>query len=175
VQNPHWRVKASSYLFVASATLLTANVAHASADLVLIPDWFELGGLVLAFAVIIIPLNALIFRPLLDVFDAREEKIQGTSQKAEEITERANALLTRYEDSIKTSREEINAERKGSVRAARLEEETLTNSERSAAEEALNAAREELTSAIAAIRVELRESTRALGRDAATRIMGREL
>ncbi len=175
MQNPHWRVKASSHLFVASATLLTANAAHASPELVLVPDLFELGGLVLAFAVLVIPLNALIFRPLLEVFDAREEKIQGTSQKASEVAERANELLSRYETSIQTSREEINAERKGAVRAARLEEETLTNTERGTAEEALNAAREELTSSVDSIRVELRESARALGRDAATRIMGREL
>ncbi|MBW2712342.1 MAG: ATP synthase F0 subunit B [Deltaproteobacteria bacterium] len=175
MRNRHWLNKASSYLFVASAILLAANSAHASAELVLVPNPIELGALVLAFAVIILPLNALIFRPLLDVFEAREEKIAGANQKAAETAERAQELLARYEESIRDSREEISNERKKAVRAARLEEEALTNSERASADVALAAARDELASSIESIRVELRDSARNLGRAAATRIMGREL
>jgi F-type H+-transporting ATPase subunit b len=175
VRNPHWLLKASTHLFVASATLIIADVAHASGELVLVPDLGELIGLVIAFTVLIFPLNALIFRPLLDVFEAREEKIQGATEAANQIAQRAEELLARYQESVRSSREEISAEKKALVQSARREEETLTSAERSTAETALTAAREELATATESIRGELRDSARALGRDAATRIMGREL
>jgi len=139
------------------------------------PDVGVLVGMIIGFAVVILPLNILMFRPLLEVFDAREEQIDGAIQKTAELSEQAEALLTRYEDSIRESREEIAEERKALVRSARGEEEAVTSQERQNAEALLAAARTELEAAFESVRVEVRASARSLGRDAASRILGREL
>ncbi len=132
-------------------------------------------ALIIGFFILILPLNFLIFRPLLDVFDAREEKIEGSTEKASETAKQAEQLLGRYEESIQASRDQITQERKELLRSARVEEEQLTSAERGVAEDALTAARAELSSSVESIRAELQQSVRALGRDAATRILGREL
>ena len=57
--------------------MLAALPAQASEQLVLLPDPTVLLVLLVAFVAVIFPLNRLIFQPLLQVMDAREERIDG--------------------------------------------------------------------------------------------------
>ncbi len=171
----HWLRSASTPIQVISFGLLASSPAQASATLELNPDPGILIALIIGFFFLMLPMNFLIFRPLLDVFDARAAKIEGATQKASSVSDQAEQLLGRYGKSIQKARDQIAQERKELVRSARAEESQLTSAERLAAEEALTEARAELNASLESIRTELRQSVRALGQDAAVRILGREI
>ena len=86
------------------AVLLGAAPAHAAEGLVLVPEGTLLVVLIAAFAALVFPVNALVFKPLFRVLDEREARIGGARARAAEIEVEANALLERYRDAIRDSR-----------------------------------------------------------------------
>ncbi len=171
----HWLRSVSTPVKVISFGLLASSPAQASATLELNPDPGILIALIIGFFFLMLPMHFLIFRPLLDVFDARADRIEGATQKASSVSDQAEQLLGRYGESIQESRDLITQERKELVRSARIEEDQLTSAERLAAEETLTEARAALNASLDSIRAELRQNVRALGQDAAVRILGREI
>jgi len=131
--------------------------------------------LVVAFGALIVPLDRLLFRPLLAVFDEREAKIEGARQKAGVLSKEAEASLARYETSLKASREEIAQEYKTLLHEAREREEQMVRAERQRTEEELGTARVALAASVGQVRAELRQSVQSLGREAAEKILGRSL
>jgi len=131
--------------------------------------------LVVAFGVLIVPLDRWLFRPLLAVFDEREAKIDGARQKAAVLAKESETALARYETAIKESREEIAQECKDVLREAREREEQMVRAERQRAEQELGTARDVLEASVAQVRAELRQSVQSLGREAAEKILGRSL
>jgi hypothetical protein len=75
---------------LAVAALCAASPAlAASGALNLVPEWDLLLLLIALFVALIYPLNLLIFKPILRVFDDRQEKITGTAARAERLREEA--------------------------------------------------------------------------------------
>lgn len=168
--------KATLVLSAFVAVVLFASPAFASgAKLELIPELPVMVTLVVAFGVLIVPLDRLLFRPLLAVFDEREAKVDGARQKAAVLSKEAETSLIRYETSLKTSREEIAQECKALLRDAREREEKMVRAERQRAEQELGTARAALEASVGQVRAELRQSVQALGREAAEKILGRSL
>jgi F-type H+-transporting ATPase subunit b len=167
------RVALAASLAVA---VLAPGVALAAEDnLVLIPSLPMLSALLLLFVAMIFPVNALLFRPLLAVLDARSEKIDGTRQRAEKIGADAEEILARYEASVREVREEAERERKQSLSEARSTSLAESASARTAAEREIDRAREQIARDVADARQQLRAQAELLAREAAARVLGREV
>jgi F-type H+-transporting ATPase subunit b len=157
------------------ASLLVALPASASETLELTPDLVVTGVLFVAFLVLILPLNHLIFRPLLRVMDEREERIAGARRRAERVQVQAQESLQRYEDAIREAYQEASAERRQKLDVARAELQSVTQQARQDAEQELVRARQELQGSLSQARDSLRASASELADLAAERILGRSL
>lgn len=157
------------------ALALAASPARASEKLSLDPDPWTTLTFIVTFAVIVFPLNQLIFRPLLRVLDEREERIDGARKRADHMQAQAQEALDRYEDAIRTAYDEVAGERRRKLDVARAELTSITQQARSEAERDLSRAREELSASREAARASLRGSAEELAGLAAERILGRSL
>jgi F-type H+-transporting ATPase subunit b len=167
----------SIVLLATIVALLTAGSAGASeGELVLLPDWTgKLPLLMLLFAALMFPANALLFKPIFRVLDEREQRIGGTRQRAERIRAEAEETLANYEHAVRDVREEAERDRKQRASEAREQNIAVTSQARSEAEAQLERARGELAASLDASRRALRSQAEELAHDAASRILGRSL
>jgi F-type H+-transporting ATPase subunit b len=159
------------------ACALCAGVAAASeGGLVLLPDWFgKLPMLVVLFALLMYPVNALLFKPIFQVLDAREERTAGTRKRAEKVMKNADETLADYERAVREVRAESEQARKREAAAARKENSTVVDEARAESERQLERARTELAAALEESRQALGAKAQGLSDDAASRVLGRPL
>lgn len=157
------------------AALFVASPASASDTLELVPDWQVTGILLAAFVAIISPLNRLIFRPLFQVIDEREERIDGARRRAESVQQQAQEALERYEGSIRAAHDAASAERRRQIEVARAELGETTRRAREEAEREIARAGQELGASLGAARESLRVGAGELADLVAERILGRRL
>lgn len=81
----------------------SAQPARAAGDVKLSVDW-TVGIQFVIFLVALYFLNALVFRPLLDVRERRERLTEGTLAEAERVTEKARVTVAEYEKRIAEAR-----------------------------------------------------------------------
>ena len=128
--------------------LLTARMASASeGGIVLWPDPPLLLVMMALFALLLVPVNTMLFRPLLRALDLRIERTLGTRTRAAKLAASADEILARYEQAVRDVRAE--------------------------AEQEIERARREVAGALAAARARLRAEVEPLGREAASRVLGR--
>jgi F-type H+-transporting ATPase subunit b len=158
-------------------TVLCASGAGAAeGGLVLVPEVRTiLPALIVLFALLIIPVNLLIFRPIFRVLDARADKIEGTWKRAEKLEQDADATLARYEQSVREVREDSERDRKQQLETARRDHAARTADARAEAEREVVGARAEVAAALADARRSLRAEAEGLAVEAAARVLGREL
>jgi len=171
---------------------LASRTASASESLSLIPDYAFFGlikpGLIAdesglgalwvmlaAFAVLVIPLNALIFQPIFRALDARAERIQGARQRSEHLQREADSILHRYETAVRETRGDAEAARQVEIVRAREEQIVLTSQAKQEAERRLEGARADLAASLESARAGLRSSAEDLARAAAEQVLGRAL
>jgi F-type H+-transporting ATPase subunit b len=161
---------------VASAALLAAAPALASeGGLRIFPQLPALPILLALFVALIFPVNALLLRPLLRVLDERLQRIEGARERAENLSAQAEETLGRYRHAIEAARNEADEERKGVVEAARGAQSQLVSEARTEAEREQERARAEVEQASEQARASLRRDAELLAREAAQRILGRDL
>jgi F-type H+-transporting ATPase subunit b len=161
-------------LWVAPALwCLSAAPARAAGGLVLVPEPFTLGALLVGFVFLIAPLNALIFRPIFRVLDERDARIEGARTRAAQLAGEAEALTSRYRDEIRQAREEAEAGRKEQLDAARSELAIITSDAKNEAETEIAGARAEISDSLLEARETLRSASQDLAKAAAERILGR--
>ena len=158
-----------------AALLLTADVASASeGGIVLWPDWFTLLPFMIAlFAALIVPVNALLFRPLLRAVDLRVDRTTGTRERAEKLAASADEILAKYEQAVNDVRIEAEQARRAELASARSETAARTAEARAGAEREIERARHEVSAALAEARTQLRAEAEPLAREAASRVLGR--
>ncbi len=127
------------------------------------------------FALLIAPINKFLFQPVMRVLEERREQIEGARARAEAMQKDANAVLAKYETAVLGAREEVENERKARVESARDERAKLTTQARSGAEAQVTQARSDVASALEDARNQLRTEATELAREAASRVLGREL
>ena len=158
------------------ALSLVASAAGASGDeLEILPNPKLLLILIAFFTLLVFPMNALIFKPIFKVLDERAEKTAGTRRHADRVFADAEEVLERYEASIREVRQEAEARRKQTLEQARADGGNRTGNARSEAEREVARAREEVATALEQARSELRNQSRALAREVAERVLGRNL
>jgi F-type H+-transporting ATPase subunit b len=161
----------------AALTLLAhAGPAHASGGLHLWPpDWTALGLILVAFILLISPLNALIFKPLFRAIDEREDRIAGARRRGEKLEKDAEQVLERYQREVREAREAAEQDRRSQIERARSEHQTLTEAARGEADAEVGRSRAEIRRSFEEARSALRTSAQPLAHEAAARILGRSL
>lgn len=158
------------------AVLAGATPAHAAGGLHLWPpDWMALGLILLAFVLLIVPVNRLVFVPLLRAMDEREDRIVGARRRGEKLEHDAEKVLERYERSVREAREAAELDRRSQIEKARGDHNALTAAARSEAEAEVERSRGEIQQSLEEARGALRASAEPLAREAAARILGRSL
>lgn len=153
--------------------LSSASMAQAAGQLVLIPDLWILLSMVVAFVVLIFPLNALLFKPVFSALDARAERIQGARDRSVQLQTDADDVLQRYETAIREARAESETARQAKLEEAREEQARLTAAARTEAEGELEKSRGELARSVDEARATLRSSAEELANSAAESVLGR--
>jgi F0F1-type ATP synthase membrane subunit b/b' len=159
---------------IAAALVLVAAPAGAAEEgLSIFPDPLQLLVLIVSFAVLVVPVNALLVRPLLGTLAERGTRIEGARERAAELAREADASLARHRSALEAARAEAERERRGAVEAARGEQARLTAEARAASEREIERAREEIRDSLADARGALRRDAQVLAREAVARILGR--
>jgi F-type H+-transporting ATPase subunit b len=159
----------------AIALLLPGVAAAAEHGLVLVPDLRLLVALIALFVLLIVPANALVFKPLLRVLDERDARIAGTRTKAERLEQEAAAILARYEQAVRETREEGERGRRALLTEVRAEVQREITAARRDAEGRLESARGEIAGSLESARASLRGQAQDLASQAASQVLGRAL
>ena len=154
---------------------LIARPAAASESLELIPDPIVLTVMIVAFVLLIFPLDALIFKPIFRSLDERNERITGARERSEQLQREADAVLERYETAVLEARAESEEARQAKLAVAREEQATLTAQAKAEAEGELEHARAELGRSLEEARASIRAAAEDLAQAAAERVLGRTL
>jgi len=171
----------------ALTVLAPMTPALAADNLELIPDYalFGLGGtghglgdlwiMLIAFVLLIFPLNALIFKPIFAALDARADRIQGARERSDALETEADSVLERYEAAIREARGDSETARQEQLGRAREKQQSLTTQARGEAEQELEGARASLNASLEDARASLRASAEELAQAAAEQVLGRAL
>lgn len=156
---------------LAAGFFCTATAAHASEDLLSL-DSTLLVQLVIFLATIFI-LNALVFRPLLNLYQRRRQLTIGTVSEARELEERAAAMVEEYTMKLNEAKATVQAERDEIKRQTQEQVGEKLSSARAEAQKAIEEARGVLETDIAGIKEGLRPEIETIARDLASKILGR--
>ncbi len=168
--------KSVAYWTLVACALFAGAAAASEGDLVLLPDFTgKLPILIVLFALLVYPVNAILFKPIFQVLDAREEQTTGTRKRAEKIINDAEQTLANYERAVREVRVDAEQARKREAAAARQENRAVIDAARAAAERHLERARTELAAALEQSRQTLRADAQSLADEAASRVLGRTL
>lgn len=161
---------------MACACALASAPAQASGALELVPDVYGLLPiLVVAFSLLILPVNSLIFKPIFRALDERAARIEGARRRAEHLRVQSAQILQSYESAIRAAWSEAEAARKQQSAAVRAEQALLNAAARAQAEAKVEQARSELARARGEAASRLRASAQELSLAAAERVLGRSL
>jgi len=159
---------------VAFGSITLAGPALA-ADELLIPDPQLLLIMLVGFALLVFPLNALLFKPVFAALDARAERIEGARTRSAQLQREADSVLERYESSIREARIESEARRQAALERARQEQSEVTAATRQETEAELQRARAELDQSLESARASLRAQAEELAQSAAEQVLGRTI
>lgn len=177
MNRPHDPHRSAAPLWAAALCTGLPALARAASEggLVLVPRLDLLGALLLLFVLLVIPVNQLLFAPLLRVLDEREDRIGGTRRKAERLEREAATVLERYQGSVREVREEAELARRALLEEVRADVQRETAAARRDAESRIESARAELAGSLDEARASLRAQATQLAREAASRVLGRAL
>jgi F0F1-type ATP synthase membrane subunit b/b' len=128
-------------LAAALAALPVASAGASEGGITLVPPVDMLVSLIVLFVILVFPVNALLFRPILTALDAREDRIEGTRARAQELAAETDEILGRYESQIRAARDEAETERRESLAEARTQSQAEAAAARGEAERDIEQAR----------------------------------
>ncbi len=166
---------AACRVFTFAFVLALATPAYAADKLNLFPDPTTFVMRMLLFAVLVFITNAMIFKPIFAALDDRTRRVAGARKQAGEVDEESDALLQRYESSIREVRAEAESARKNHLGHAREEQMSMAEAARAQAEAKVEQARSELDAALVSAREGLNAASRDIARAVAARVIGRDL
>ena len=154
---------------------LAAGDAAAAEGLDLFPNPKILVALLITFVLLVPVVNRALLAPMLRVLDARAERTAGARRRAAHLEESAREAMERYERSVAETRRAAEGARRSALEEARRLAAEETGSARADAELELARARDAIAASLAEARRGLRAQSTALAREAAARVLGREL
>jgi F-type H+-transporting ATPase subunit b len=158
-----------------AALFLLAATAPTSHE----PQLIDLDGTVFVqlglFLLLVALLYRLLWRPYLRVRIERVRRVEGYRQHAARLEEEAAARLARAEAALEEARRVGSGERAAARTEAHAREQALLAEANAAAQRTLAEARARLNQTVAAERARLDEKAAEVGREAARKILGREV
>ena len=127
------------------------------------------------FIVLMLVLKPTLFDPMMKLFEEREKRIEGTRHQATKEDERSAKALAKYESVLAKAREAGSAERDAHRAEGMKREAELMAVVRAESAATLEQGRAEIGKEATVARTALRADVRALGRDMASRVLGREV
>lgn len=132
-------------------------------------------GQIVLFLLLMFALKPMLFDPMLKLFEKREERIDGAKKKARDKDIASANALSKYEAAMSKARAAGNAER-DVLRADGLKTENeILAKVRASTAETLAQGRKLVGDELATARQSLKTETTALGRELASRALGREV
>jgi F-type H+-transporting ATPase subunit b len=125
------------------------------------------------FAVLLIALNFILFKPLRAIMREREQGISGAFSDSKAAQERAQVLLEQYNISLAEAKQKSAAAYNTFYQQGLDAQRDMVAAERTKAGELLDKARKEIAEAAAAARGDLRKEAEALSRDISMKLLGR--
>jgi F-type H+-transporting ATPase subunit b len=127
------------------------------------------------FLVLLFVLKPTLFDPMMRLFEEREKRIEGTRREASKEDERSAKALAKYEAILAKAREAGAAEREKLRAEAAKKEAVMTAEVRDATSATLEGGRASAVGEVKAAREKLHADAKMLGREIATRVLGREV
>lgn len=127
------------------------------------------------FVILLVVLNALLFKPLRAALAARKATIDGDLAKARALDGEIQAQVAEYETKLQEARQRGSQERLALRQAALAEEARLLGGANEKASQRLQSLKEQVATEAATARQGLRAETEALARQVAGKVLGREL
>jgi len=127
------------------------------------------------FMVLLLVLNALLYKPLRAVLAARKATIDGDLAKARALDEEIQAQVAEYEAKLQDARQRGSQERMALRQAALAEEAKMLGVANEKASQRLQSLKEQVAGEAEAARQTLRSETEALARQVAGKVLGRSL
>ncbi len=160
-------------LLAAACTFAARTASASEGGIVLWPEPAMLLVMIVLFSLLLVPVNTLLFRPILRALDLRLERTVGTRARAEKLATSADEILARYEQAVSDVRIEAEQARRAELVTARSETAARTAQARAEAEREVERARHEVSAALSEARTRLRADAEPLAREAASRVLGR--
>ena len=127
------------------------------------------------FMVLLLVLNALLYKPLRAVLAARKATIDGDLAKARALDEEIQAQVAEYEAKLQEARQRGSQERMALRQAALAEEAKMLGAANEKASQRLQSLKEQVAGEAETARQTLRCETEALARQVAGKVLGRSL
>ena len=159
-------------LVVAAAAL--PSVASA-ADLNLLPRWPFVATNILVFALLILPVNHLLIRPLLRLIEEREQRTSGSLEEARRLDSEASALGVELDARLLEARARAQGRRAAIMADAEAQERALLQAASSDAAQSIESVRTSIAADLVTARASLHGDARALAGEAAARLLGRPM
>ncbi len=134
------------------------------------------GTLVLQFVnfmILMVVLNALLFKPLRAALKARKETIEGSKAKVQDIDEQVQAQIARYEAQLQEARQQGGQERSALRKTGQEEEVRILGEANRSAAERLQTITAQIQDEANSARQALRGETEALAKEIAGKVLGR--
>jgi F-type H+-transporting ATPase subunit b len=143
------------------------------------PQLIDLDGTIFVqlglFLLLVAVLYRFLWKPYLRVRDERVTRVEGYREEAARLDAEAEARLARLEADLAEARRIGVGERAVARAEARAREQTLMAGAQAAAQKTLAEARAQLDATLAAERPKLQQHAVEIGREAARKILGREV
>lgn len=127
------------------------------------------------FIVLMVVLNAILYRPLRNMLKQRKETIDGSHERANELEAQIDEKMARYEEKLQEAKLKGNQEKSKLRQVAASEEATVLGQAREAAGKRLQVVKDQVAAEAAEAGKKLKAGAESLATDIATRILGRAL
>ncbi len=127
------------------------------------------------FMILMVVLNALLFKPLRAALQARREAIESSKAKVHDIDEQVQAQIARYEAQLQEARLQGAQERATLRKAGQEEEARILGAANQTAAVKLQTIKEQIQEEAGTARQALRDETEDLAREIAGKVLGRAI
>lgn len=127
------------------------------------------------FLVLLLVLKPTLFDPMMKLFEEREKRIEGTRHQATKEDERSAKALAKYEAIMGKARDAGSAERDALSQSGLKQEAELMSKVRGETAATLEQGRAAIGKESQAARQQLASDAKVLGREIASRVLGREV
>lgn len=125
------------------------------------------------FMILMVVLNALLFKPLRAALQARKETIEGSRAKVLDIDEQVQAQIARYEAQLQEARQQGGEERAALRKTAQEEEARILGEAKQTSAGKLQNIKDQIQKEAATARQALRDETDVLAKEIASKVLGR--